>query len=369
MLAVMLSGMCASVQSELDQFFAGLAGSTGRLHEVSDTAFRRARRGFSATAFERLNSWLLDRVASRIDAHRWQGLRVVAADASRLSVGTRAGAELARNHWAFALFLPGAELTLHGSLHPAEGSERQMLYEALGKLQAGADVLVLDRGYVGNATVAWLDQLGHYFCLRVDAARWNCVRAFLRSNEAEREVILSPPERQECATYEMARRPTRVRLVRDVTPTGRVRVLMTNLLNGQRFPAADFGSLYHRRWRVEEAFKRIKHRLDLEAVSGLTYLALQQDFAAKLLADNLCAVLALADVPDDAPSRPNRTYAQGALRAILAPCLLGIAYALEALAPTLAAIDHAFCRKQPARSTPRRPRTKPHRHLAYKRVG
>ncbi|WP_435382740.1 transposase [Crenobacter oryzisoli] len=34
---------------------------------------------------------------------------------------------------------------------------------------------------------------------------------------------------------------------------------MTNLLDAQAFPAADFGALYHQRWRIEEAFKRLKH--------------------------------------------------------------------------------------------------------------
>ncbi|MFP3564949.1 transposase [Paraburkholderia sp. SIMBA_030] len=52
-------------------------------------------------------------------------------------------------------------------------------------------------------------------------------------------------------------------------------------------PAAAFGALYHQRWRIEEAFKRLKHRLRLEAVTGLDYLALQQDFGAKIVADNL----------------------------------------------------------------------------------
>ncbi len=68
-----------------------------------------------------------------------------------------------------------------------------------------------------------------------------------------------------------------------------------------------FGALYHRRWHVEEAFKRIKHRLDLEAVTSFTHMTLQQDFAAKVLTDNLCAALACADAPDTADSRPNPT--------------------------------------------------------------
>ena len=50
LLAMMLSGMCASVQSELDHLFATLAGKPGRRRELSDRAFSKARRGFSARA-------------------------------------------------------------------------------------------------------------------------------------------------------------------------------------------------------------------------------------------------------------------------------------------------------------------------------
>ena len=40
------------------------------------------------------------------------------------------------------------------------------------------------------------------------------------------------------------------------------------------------------------------HRLRLEAVTGLDYLALQQDFGAKkILADNLCTLLSDLDAP------------------------------------------------------------------------
>lgn len=51
----------------------------------------------------------------------------------------------------FALYLPGAELTLHASVHGADGAERQMLFEALSCL-VPEDVLILNRGY----PAAWL---------------------------------------------------------------------------------------------------------------------------------------------------------------------------------------------------------------------
>ena len=310
---------------------------------------------------------LLHLVRAHIDAARWNGRRVVAADASRLRVSTRCNATLTADHYAFALFLPGTELTLHASLHPADGSERQMLFDAMEELDSTRDLLVLDRGYVGNTMAAMLAQRAIPFCMRVDASGWRCVADFLKSHDAERVVTLSAPTARDASTYELARTGTTVRLIRDVTPSGRIRVLMTTLLDPQAYPAEDFGALYHQRWRIEEAFKRIKHRLRLEAPSGLTYQALKQDFAAKVLADNLCTLLASA-ADDESPtsSRPNRTYAFGALKPILAGCLLAVEYACAALPNALAAIAQNRCRIQPDRSYPRPPRIKPHLHLAYK---
>lgn len=70
--------------------------------------------------------------------------------------------------------------------------------------------------------------------------------------------------------------------------------------------------------------------------------------------------------PPDATSRPNRTYAQGALKPILAGCLLALEHARNQLQTVLDAISHARCHIQPERSFPRPRRVKPHQHLAYK---
>src|SRR5512142_3484816 len=78
--------------------------------------------------------------------------------------------------------------------------------------------------------------------------------------------------------------------VRHVSSSGRVRVLITSLDEAQA-TAAELGDLYHGRWRIEEAFKRLKHRLGLESVSGLSQHALLVDVAMKVLADNLASLL------------------------------------------------------------------------------
>ena len=72
-----------------------------------------------------------------------------------------------------------------------------------------------------------------------------------------------PPRARTRAPTNAPHSPVSLRLVRQLAPSGAVRVLMTNLLDTQRFPAELFAELYHRRWRIEEAFKRLKHRLNL----------------------------------------------------------------------------------------------------------
>lgn len=57
--------------------------------------------------------------------------------------------------------------------------------------------------------------------------------------------------------------------MRVIAPNGQVYVVMASLLDSYLYPAHDFSALYHSRWRIEEAFKRLKHRLALENTSDL----------------------------------------------------------------------------------------------------
>jgi len=54
----------------------------------------------------------------------------------------------------------------------------------------------------------------------------------------------------------------------------------------------EFVSLYEKRWNIEEAYKLYKCRLQLEAWSGKTSLAVKQDFYAKVFIMTTTAVLA-----------------------------------------------------------------------------
>ncbi len=59
--------------------------------------------------------------------------------------------------------------------------------------------------------------------------------------------------------------------------------------------AGVFGDLYHQRWRIEESYKRLKHRLKIESASGLTQHAILIDVFSKVLADNLNALVCMGE--------------------------------------------------------------------------
>jgi hypothetical protein len=300
----MLSGMCGSIQQELDRFAANLQGSTDLQREVTAQAFSKARKGFSASVLRTLNTPLLHRIEARMRFSRWRGFRVVAADASKLQLFLKdATGRKVREAIAFMLYLPGSAMALDFELYSPEVSERQMRFEPLERLRHD-DLLVLDRGYPARWLVAALLARGLHFCMRVDDTGFTEVARFRRSGDAEAVVTLAPPPAADAKAYACPREATRVRLVRVVTPTGRVHLLMTSLLNAIDYPAADFGDLYHARWRIEEAFKRIKHRLALEHLTGLSWLAAQQDCGAKILGDNLHALSVYCAAQDPEATSP-----------------------------------------------------------------
>lgn len=364
----------ASQQVMLDSFFGSL-GDDGDLHRgVSDRGFAKARDRLSWNGLQRLNNFVVQ-TADRLGLiQRWQGLRVVAADASDFMPAVRAypTKELAAspNQHLFSLFLPGAELTLFAQVHGQHVGERQMLFEALSHLGPD-DVLVLDRGYPATWLVAYLNEHNIRFCMRCDKVNgWQAMRALLCSGQTETTVTLKKPNRQDVQDYQCSGVAPQVRLVRHVTPDGKTWVLATNL-PAARFPAEVFGDLYHQRWRIEESYKRLKHRVKLESVSGLTQHAVLIDVYAKVLADNLSALVCLG-ASDEAGLAStnrhcNRAYAGACLQRLLPRLVMGFGCVVTLLEKAFGLLGANSQRRSDGRKQPRPKRhVKPHPSMAYK---
>jgi hypothetical protein len=165
-----------------------------------------------------------------------------------------------------------------------------------------------------------------------------------------------------------------IRLVRHVSSSGRIRVLATPL-DQSMASVAELADLYHGRWRIEEAFKRLKHRLGLERVSGLSQHALLVDVATKVLADNLAALLnrsvALPGQADERGVRRkvNRAQAARTLSRCVGHLLLIAGAAVQTARDWALTLGRSPIRHVAEQSQPRKQsKHKPHPSQAYKRA-
>lgn len=362
----------------LDSFFGSLGQGGGCLQRVvSDRAFAKARDHLSHGGLQRLNTFAVNKADSLGLVRRWQGLRLVAADASDFMPAVRQSktrdlAALPRQH-LFSLYLPVSELTLFAQLHSENTCERQMLVEAASELSPD-DLLILDRGYPASWLVAFLNERNIRFCMRCDKGNgFKAMRGLLASGNREALATLPQPNAQDVADFGLSGKAPEVRFVRCVTPDGKVRVLATNL-PADKFACEVFGDLYHQRWRIEEAFKRLKHGYKLESVSGLTQQAVLMDVQAKVLADNLACLVCMGALEgvDEAELkssgyRCNRTYAAQCLQRLLPRMITGLGCLVELLGNGVSALGAMVVRLRPGRTAVRpKKRVKPHPKIAYK---
>jgi len=266
--ASLVSGLCRSVQAELDELFGQLQQHAALVRHVSAQAFAQARAKLHADALPALNDHLLSLIEQAGGVPRWHGLRRVAVDAIHLRFGVRAShvpRAASRDALALGLYLPDAHLMLAAQLHSTCVGERQALFEQLHRLGTGGLVL-LDRGYPCRWLIGLLQRQGIDFCMRVDASGdrgFALVQAFRKSDLAEQIVTLPRPDPQDVADFDCPPESATVRLIRHVCADGTSRILMTSLMDAERFPVALFADLYHERWSIEEAFKRLKDRLNV----------------------------------------------------------------------------------------------------------
>ena len=143
--------------------------------------------------------------------------------------------------------------------------------------------------------IAWILSLSAHFCARVphSLSAMKEVRLFYLSGEKEQIVTLHPNDksRSQCRFSGLSLTPICVRLIRLSFPGADDSVVITSLLDSQLFPAVLFSDLYHGRWNIEECYKTMKSRLEIENFSGKSVESVYQDFHAKILSMNLAAVL------------------------------------------------------------------------------
>lgn len=183
---------------------------------------------------------------------------------------------------------------LDGQIADYATDERELATRHFDQLEAGSDLLLLDRGYPSYLLMYKLQQKGVDYCIRLCGDWWTEVREMLAEGAVDKEVVfkLSPKDRKTVNPDPTGNYQINCRLVAITLENGVQEILCTSVLDREALPYESFADLYHCRWDVEECYKLFKTRLQLEAFSGKTAIAVKQDFFAKLFMMSMTAALA-----------------------------------------------------------------------------
>lgn len=296
----------SSYQDELDTFFKIIWRLDVAKRVVSKAALTKARMKLKYQAFVELNGHLLHHFEKHFSPHKWFGFRLLAIDGSttRLPMtdaiarhfgvwNVRQGAPspMARVSQLFDVL---NKITVDAIIKPKSIGERELAAQHVLNLMPN-DLILLDRGYPAWWLFNLILSMDANFCARISCTKWKAVRTFFHSGLSEKIIDLPvhPTSVAQCRQMGLDTAPLKLRLIR-IENDGNVAVLITSLIDIKRYPIDGFNDLYHKRWPVEEDYKAIKCRLELENFSGKSPLSVYQDFHAKVFAKNLVWIMAFS---------------------------------------------------------------------------
>lgn len=308
-LVILISqGMLKSVQRELNQFYQKISDETYEIHAVTKGAFTQARAKLIPEAFLELTHACLPEFYESAPYYAWKEHRLIAIDGSTLNLPNHktveeefgvhhvgCNADVKRSMARISLCYDVANLiTLDARIDKFTTSEHNLLRTHLDTVKfLPKDILLLDRGYPSIALMYELQHRNIHFCMRMKDSWWKEVQKMIESGGTDKEVMFRLPSKDIELQKKLGSRKinVRCRMVVIELENGVKEVLCTSLLDKNMYSLSDLRELYHYRWGVEEAYKLLKERVEIEVFSGKTAKAVKQDFYAKVFMMTMCAIM------------------------------------------------------------------------------
>jgi hypothetical protein len=307
-------GKSQGVDGKSGAFFrhARRSGLWPEAEAVHRSAVTKARAKLSWTAFERLHRDAV-RLAYELwpasEEDTWQGLSVFAIDGSKYALPASPALRVAfdpdsgldqpgKGHYPQCLVSTVQDvfrrLPIARTVRPiAEANEREELKALLPHIPAGG-VLLCDRGYPSYDLIDFVQRhyQGYWLFRGPAQSTFPAVEQFMQSGREDALIRLQPPQGAALT----------VRAIRLPSPDGTLSVLLTNLLDAQRFTAAAIIALYFRRWAVETQYRDEKTSLDIETFHSHTENGIRQELFAILLVAVIARLLMVLMTDRDHPS-------------------------------------------------------------------
>ena len=295
-----------SYQVELDRFYQTTTHQEVPERAVYKGNLSKARAKLNPFAFKELDDHMVRHFYDNFQYETWLGYTLLAIDGTTLRVPKTDAILMHFGAWhptksdkpcpkarASQMFDVLNKITIDAIISPKSEGEIGLAATHCLKLQP-SDLLLLDRGYPAHWLFKLILSMDAQFCARISYKKWNVVKKFYNSGKNEKIVNLYPTysSKQKCSEMGLDTDPVQVRLIRVELDTGETEILVTSLTDMKKYPYDLFMELYHLRWPIEEDYKAVKYRLQIENFSGKTVHSVYQDFHAKVLSKNLTAIIA-----------------------------------------------------------------------------
>ena len=305
-LLFMINLLRKSLAVEIDGFIRHLNDrlSTG-ISRFTSSAFIQNRKKISPEVFKHLSSVIIKNfyTADNNDLKLLGGLRVLACDGSIITLPFTK--ELKEHYGvvknASTLNIVQAKvsvlydvlngLALDVILDKPRAAERDLALKHRHYWQL-KDLIIYDRGYPSFDFI--YEHVDHQVdCLiRAKPTHSYVVRDFVASGKKSLVTLIHPERDGPFKNKGYNRRSTiQVRLLRIDLPGGETEVLITTLLDSQKYPTKLFKKLYFMRWGVETFYDELKNKLKVEHFSGYSDTTIQQDLYCAVFISNLQSVI------------------------------------------------------------------------------
>jgi len=314
MMTMIIKKSNKSIQNSLNDMQLDL----GNTASISNSAYTQARAKLNYTAFQEYAKMSADMFYADGEYETYQNFRILAIDGSVVTLPNSEDINSEFNPMqvrcqieefkkevsqarASVLFDVLNTIAVDASLTNKNKSEENSLVAYDERILAlehlkhcnKDDLVVMDRGYPSYELFVKY-ALTTNFVVRLKKTSFIKAKFLFARHSEKKDVILeinAPKYLKESLRQENLATKMKVRFVQVILENGTVEVLATNVLDSNRLKTSDFKELYAKRWGIETYYDLIKNRLNLENFTGLTALAVKQDFYATVFLTNYEAMV------------------------------------------------------------------------------
>lgn len=278
-----------SMQSELSSYIRQLRGDQA---SYSKQAFSKQRQYIRPEAILELLDITIDRFYHRADFKTFHGFLVAAIDGSRYNLPCtpelqeKYGEQISSGEaqvqaLGSCLYDVLNGMVLHCLFDHCKSSERNLAkkhVDSLKNIPYDKFLMVYDRGYPSYELIEDLQSKGLSYLMRCPS---EFVKSFLP--EEPDKIVLH-------AFTANKKKPVTMRVITLTLNSGEKEYLITNLLD-DCYTLNDFYELYHARWGIETLYGSLKNKFEIENFTGISDIAIRQDYYATMYLSNLTAVM------------------------------------------------------------------------------